>query len=94
MTTYRVQPLPDGVSMQGNWQVKRNGSRQTTHTKKQSAENAARRKATVGDTIVLHRVDGSVQTSYRYEGGGGSSNASSSSSDRFAPTPFDKVWNK
>lgn len=60
MATYRVVPLPDDVSMRGNWQVKKNGRRVSSHTKKSAAKRTARRKADDSDNVVLHRMDGTV----------------------------------
>jgi len=58
MATYRVTPLPDTTDMRGSWQVKKNGSRVSSHTKKSAAKRKARRKAGPDDTVLLHRTDG------------------------------------
>jgi hypothetical protein len=60
MATYRVIPLPDGVSQRYGWQVKKGGRRVSKHTKKAAAKRAARRKAGPNDSVVLHRTDGTV----------------------------------
>jgi len=61
MATLRVQPLPDGVSMRGSWQVKKSGRRVSTHTKKSAAKRRAKRKANSGDNLYIHGVNGGVQ---------------------------------
>ena len=68
MATYSVTPLPDGVDMRSNWQVKKSGSRMSAHTSKQGAENAARRDATEGDRIKLYGTNGQITNSYTYQG--------------------------
>jgi len=60
MVVYRVQPLPDGVTQRGSWQVLRNGVQVSAHTKKSAAKRAARRKAGSGDEVIVHRTDGTV----------------------------------
>lgn len=60
MATIRVQPLPDGVSMRGNWQVKKSGGRVSTHVKKSAAKRRARQEASDGDTLYIHGVGGQV----------------------------------
>jgi len=60
MTTYRVLPLPDGVAQRYGWQVQANGRRVSKHTKKSAAKRTAREKAGAGDSVVLHRSDGTV----------------------------------
>jgi hypothetical protein len=94
MTTYRVRPLPDGVAQRGNWQVQEDRERVSTHTKKSAAENEARRRATQGDRIVLYRVDGTRNRSYRFQGsrGDGSDDERGTfAGAMFRPTPFDDV---
>jgi len=61
MATYRVLPLPDGVDQRYGWQVQKNGRRISKHTKKSAAKRKARQKAGMGDSVVLHRTDGTVQ---------------------------------
>ena len=61
MATIRVQPLPDGTSMRGNWQVKKSGRRVSKHLKKSAAKRRARREAMDGDELVIHRTNGSIQ---------------------------------
>ncbi|MGK7297340.1 MAG: DUF2188 domain-containing protein [Candidatus Wenzhouxiangella sp. M2_3B_020] len=60
MATYRVVPLPDGVSQRYGWQVKKNGRRVSKHTKKSAAKRSARSKASSRDSVVMHRKDGTV----------------------------------
>lgn len=91
MKTYHVRPLPDGVSQRGNWQVQKNRERVSTHTKKRAAENEARRRASEGDRIVLHRVNGTRNDAYRFEGSSGGDGGRSTDGDLFGPTPFD-TW--
>jgi len=93
MKTYHVRPLPDGVSQRGNWQVQKNRERVSTHTEKRAAENEARRQATQGDRIVLHRVDGTRNRSYRFQGSRDDSDGESAASGAlFSPTPFDDIF--
>lgn len=61
MATVRVQPLPDGTSMRGSWQVKVSGRRVSTHVKKSAANRRANREASPGDTVYVHRTNGTVQ---------------------------------
>jgi hypothetical protein len=60
MATYRVTPLPDGVSQRYGWQVKKSGRRVSKHTKKSAAKRTARQKAGPNDSVVVHRMDGTV----------------------------------
>jgi len=62
MATYEVRPLPDGESLRGNWQVRRGMDRVSMHTKKSAAKREARRKASDGAVLKVHRVDGTVQS--------------------------------
>jgi len=61
MAVYRVTPLPDGVDQRYGWQVKKDGRRVSTHYKKSGAKRAAQSKADRNDSVVLHRLDGTVQ---------------------------------
>ena len=72
-----VSPLKDNVDQRGSWQVTVNGRRKSAHTKKTAAKREARRVANIGDTIQIHRTDGSVQTKKKYQGGSGGSSAPS-----------------
>lgn len=63
MGTYRVIPLPDGTSQAYGWQVKKGGRRVSKHYKKSGAERKAKSVASEDDRIVVHRADGTVQTS-------------------------------
>lgn len=58
MATYRVVPLPDGVSQRYGWQVKKDGRRISRHTKKSAAKREANRKAGPEDSVLVHRLDG------------------------------------
>jgi hypothetical protein len=60
MATYRVTPLPDDVSQRYGWQVKKNGRRVSRHTLKRAAERKARQMAGSNDSVILHRLDGTV----------------------------------
>lgn len=60
MATYRVTPLPDGVDQAYGWQVKKDGRRVSRHYKKSAAKRAAKRQAGDRDSVVLHRMDGTV----------------------------------
>lgn len=60
MATYRVTPLPDDIDQRYGWQVKKNGRRISTHTKKSAAKRKAKRKAGSNDSVVLHRSNGTV----------------------------------
>jgi len=71
--TIAVRPLPDGVDQRSSWQVRINGTRKDTHTKKSAAKRRARELAREGDTIQIHRTDGTVQDRYTYRGSSGSS---------------------
>lgn len=68
MVTIVVAPLRDGVDQRGSWQVKKQGMRKDTHTKKSAAVRRARELATKGDVIEIRRTDGSVQDRSRYTG--------------------------
>jgi len=61
MATYRVLPLPDGESQRYGWKVQKGGRKVSTHYKKSGAKRAAKQQAGNGDSIVLHRLDGTVQ---------------------------------
>lgn len=58
--TVRVQPLPDGVDMRSNWQVKVSGARVSSHLKKSAAKRRAKREADTGDRLVIHGTNGQV----------------------------------
>jgi hypothetical protein len=58
MATYRVTPLPDGVAQRYGWQVQKNGSRISKHTKKSAAKRRARNEAGSSDNVVIHRKNG------------------------------------
>jgi hypothetical protein len=48
--------------------IHKNGNMVSNHTTKQAATNAARRKASQGDTIQVHYQDGRIQERYSYSG--------------------------
>lgn len=59
MATYTVEPLPDGVSQRGNWQVtKNNRVRVSSHVKKSAAKRRARREANNEDSVRVKDVRG------------------------------------
>jgi len=60
--TVRVLPRDDGQDFQGSWQVKVSGARKSNHTTKQAAKNAARGYASDGDTLIIHRQNGTIQS--------------------------------
>lgn len=60
MARYDVTPLPDGTSQRYGWQVQKEGRRVSKHYKKSAAKREARRRAGPGDSVVLHRLDGTV----------------------------------
>jgi hypothetical protein len=60
MATYRVLPLPDGVSQRYGWQVQKNGRRISKHTKKSAAKRTARSKKSRGDSLIVHGKNGQV----------------------------------
>ena len=55
MGTYRVKPA-------GNrWLVTKSGRTVSRHNKKSRAKSSASSKASTGDSIVIHRSDGTIQ---------------------------------
>lgn len=68
MATYRVQPLPDGTSLRGNWQLKKSGKRVSKHLKQSAAIDKAYRKASEGDTLIIHKTDGEVRDERTVQG--------------------------
>jgi len=56
-----VLPRDDGHDFQNSWMVHVSGKMKSNHTTKQAAKNAARRYASDGDTLVIHRTDGTIQ---------------------------------
>jgi len=77
---YHIKPLPDGVDQRSSWQVTRDGTRVSTHTRKTAAESEARRRASNGDRIRYHRTDGTIQRTVTYRGGDGQTAQSQSAS--------------
>jgi len=61
MATIRVIPLPDGTDMRGNWQVQVGGQRVSRHLKQSAATDKAYTEADPGDTLFIHRTDGTVR---------------------------------
>jgi len=64
MAQYHVLPRKDGVAFQKSWKVERNESKLTDHTTKSAAKNKADREANIGDTVVIHGMNGQIQDSY------------------------------
>ena len=62
MATLRVLPIKDGVNQRSSWAVEKSGARVSTHVKKSAAKRTARQKASEGDTLVVHRTDGTIQS--------------------------------
>jgi len=60
--TVSVLPRDDGHDFQGSWMVHSAGQMKSNHTTKQAAKNAARGYASDGDTLVIHRTDGTIQS--------------------------------
>lgn len=54
MGTYRVKPDGSG------WKVAKNGRTLSNHRKKRRARNAAKKKASPGDKVVIHRSNGTI----------------------------------
>lgn len=64
MAVYRVTPRDDDTDTRQSWKVHKDGvGMVSSHTKKSAAKRKARREAGEGDSIVLHRVDGTVMSS-------------------------------
>jgi hypothetical protein len=61
MQTLRVLPRDDGQDFQGSWMLHISGKMKSNHTTKQAAKNAARRHASDGDRLIVHRQDGTIQ---------------------------------
>lgn len=85
--TVKVLPRDDGVDFQQSWKTTVDGKPEGSHTTKRAAENAARRVANVGDTLVIYRQDGTVQSRSTVQG-----SSSSSGSDGGAGMPWGKKW--
>ena len=58
MARYTVAPAGYG---NGNWKVERDGHPVSQHQTQQNAINAARRDARAGDTLSIHRPDGTIR---------------------------------
>jgi len=80
--TVRVLPRDDGQNFQGSWMVHVSGKMKSNHTNKQAAKNAARGYANDGDTLVIHRQNGTIQKKVTYRG---SSSSKDEGSTFFAP---------
>lgn len=61
MAIVSVRPRRDGHDFQGSWMVHVNQKMKSNHTTKEAARNAARGYASDGDTMVVHRTDGTIQ---------------------------------
>ena len=64
MAVYHVVPDKDGDTQRYGWKVTKVGvGRKSNHTKKSAAINKAKRLADTHDSIVIHRLNGTVQKS-------------------------------
>lgn len=64
MAVYHVVPDADGDTQRYGWKVtKVNVGRKSNHTKKSAALRKAERLASKGDSIIVHRTNGTVQRS-------------------------------
>jgi hypothetical protein len=64
MAVYHVVPDADGDTQRYGWKVtKVNVGRKSNHTKKTAARREAKRLASKGDSIIIHRKNGQVQRS-------------------------------
>lgn len=59
--TVSVRPRDDGHDFQESWMVHSQGQMKSNHTTKSAAKSAAREIANEGDTLVIHRTDGTIQ---------------------------------
>lgn len=59
--TVKVLPRPDGEDFRESWRVIVSGKMKSNHTTKEVARNAARQYAHDGDTLVVHRQNGTIQ---------------------------------
>lgn len=64
MATYHVTPDADNDTQRYGWKVTKEGrGRQSNHTKKSAAKRKAKQLAGANDTVVIHRLDGTIQNS-------------------------------
>lgn len=64
MAVYHVVPDKDHDAQRYGWKVtKVNVGRKSNHTKKSAAKRKAKRLASRGDSIILHKTNGQVQRS-------------------------------
>jgi len=64
MAVYHVVPDKDNDTQRYGWKVtKVNVGRKSNHTKKSAAKREAKRLASRGDSIIIHRSNGQVQRS-------------------------------
>jgi len=66
---YSVRPRTDGQDFQGSWMVHKGNKMKTNHTTKEAAINEAYRRANKGDTLRIHRQDGTIQDTRTVRGG-------------------------
>lgn len=60
MATYRVKP--SGT----HWEVEKGRRTVSNHRKKRPAVRSAKGKAGMGDTVVIHRANGTIQNRVSY----------------------------
>lgn len=63
MIKYQVVPTSAGESY--SWKVERAGVQVSQHQTKANAKQAARRKASTGDRLIIHRKGGTIQRNTR-----------------------------
>lgn len=68
MATIRVLPRDDGHDVRGSWKVEKNGAMESPHMSKEAAKNKARRTASKGDSLVIYRTNGTIQSETTYRG--------------------------
>jgi hypothetical protein len=79
--SFKVLPRKDGVDFQGSWKVTRSDGKETPATTKQAAINKAYNMGDKGDTLQIHRTDGTIQETRTMQGSGETSDERS----MFAP---------
>jgi len=60
MAQIRVKPSANG------WRVTKHGQTKSRHRKKSRAKQKAKRLAGSGDTVTIHRSNGTIQTTRSY----------------------------
>jgi hypothetical protein len=88
MATYRVMPANDGLDMRSNWIVMLDGRTVSNHVKKSAAVRTARKKASLGDELVIHRTDGTIQETRTVSGSRGGQESSSSGGTAYGLATF------